>query len=346
MLEVSPGLVLPCPGVCRLQQSFAAREASRGFSLGDRAAFSLGGSEEMLSIKKRRSKGHFSQASPPPPAPSPSPGPAPGPAPSWCECVLVPVQGSMDEDLHLSSDGTQSMSSDLAALTRSDSGQMAEPHPRSLSFEAKRKLSSSASNLAAVDGGRQSEQTSRHRAILKGYERSLEEQRRENAALSDKLAAGEVERSRLDKRLKAVVTELESSQAELARSREAGRSTQEQIDALATDKEVAMRDNADSYKRMLQSATQLRELQSEKEILVQHRDIANREREKMASDNIAMKRKLDAIKMQRQKDANDLSTMRVLKDKVGPARPGSPPPGGPARLTPPLSPHAGSPRDV
>lgn len=78
-----------------------------------------------------------------------------------------------------------------------------------------------------------------------------------------------------------------------------------------------MRDNAESYKQVLMNSTQLKEVLAEREILVQHQKIADHEREKMASENVAMKRKLDTIKRQRQQDATDLSTMRVLKDKVG-----------------------------
>ena len=62
--------------------------------------------------------------------------------------------------------------------------------------------------------------------------------------------------------------------------------------------------------------SQLRELQAEKQILEQQRDIANKEREKMITDNVQFRKKLETIKIQRQKDAKDLSAMRHVKDKA------------------------------
>ena len=62
--------------------------------------------------------------------------------------------------------------------------------------------------------------------------------------------------------------------------------------------------------------TQLRELQAEKQILEQQRDIANKERERVINDLVGLKKKLETIKSQRQKDAKDLSVMRHLKDKA------------------------------
>ena len=85
---------------------------------------------------------------------------------------------------------------------------------------------------------------------------------------------------------------------------------------LLKEKGVAMRDNATSYQQSIQQETRLRELQAEKEILEQQRDIANKEREKVITDAVALKRKLETIKTQRQKDAKDLSAMRHLKDKA------------------------------
>ncbi len=60
----------------------------------------------------------------------------------------------------------------------------------------------------------------------------------------------------------------------------------------------------------------MRELQAEKQILEQQRDIANKERERVIGDLVGLKKKLETIKAQRQKDAKDLSLMRHLKDKA------------------------------
>lgn len=223
--------------------------------------------------------------------------------------VLVSLQGSVDEDAPLSSDNPHSLS-DLAALTRSDSSHLpAEPHPLGLSFEAKRKLSSSTSDLRHSEG-------SRLRAKLSQYERSLEDLRRDNAALSEQAGKREAEQRKLEERVRVVTEELEGCRADLEKAREAAAATQDQVDTLKAEKEVAMRDNAESYKQVLVNSTQLKEVLAEKELLVRHQKMADHELEKMASDNVAMKRKLDTIKKQRQQDATDLSTMRVLKDKV------------------------------
>lgn len=184
-----------------------------------------------------------------------------------------------------------------------------EGHLSGLSFEAKRKLSSSTSDLRHGE-------SSRLRAKLSQCEQLLEDLRKDNAALSEQAERQGVEREQLEGRLKAITKELESSQADLAKARESVSTAQEQIDTLTMEKEVAMRDNAESYKQVLMNSTQLKEVLAEREILVRHQKIADREREKMASENVAMKRKLDTIKKQRQQDAADLSTMRVLKDKV------------------------------
>ena len=46
------------------------------------------------------------------------------------------------------------------------------------------------------------------------------------------------------------------------------------------------------------------------------RDIANTEREKVITDCVGLKKKLEAMMLQRQKDAKDLSAMRHLKEKA------------------------------
>lgn len=61
---------------------------------------------------------------------------------------------------------------------------------------------------------------------------------------------------------------------------------------------------------------QLRELQAEKQIAGQQKDIAKKELERVITESVTNKKKLEAIKSQRQKDGNELSAMRHLKDKA------------------------------
>ena len=62
--------------------------------------------------------------------------------------------------------------------------------------------------------------------------------------------------------------------------------------------------------------TQLQELQAEKQILEQQRDIANTERERVIMDCVNLKKKLEGMNLQRHKDAKELSTMRHIKEKA------------------------------
>ena len=52
---------------------------------------------------------------------------------------------------------------------------------------------------------------------------------------------------------------------------------------------VAMRDNAVSYKQSIQLESKLRELETERQILQQQRDIANKEREKVVMESVSHK---------------------------------------------------------
>ena len=84
------------------------------------------------------------------------------------------------------------------------------------------------------------------------------------------------------------------------------KSAKTQLQMMTKEKGVAMRDNAASYQQSIQRESQLRELQAEKEILEQQRDIANKERERVIGEAVALKKKLETIKTQRQRDAKDL----------------------------------------
>ena len=48
----------------------------------------------------------------------------------------------------------------------------------------------------------------------------------------------------------------------------------------------------------------------------QQRDIANTEREKVITESVNLKKKLELMISQRQKDAKDLSAMRHVKEKA------------------------------
>lgn len=50
-----------------------------------------------------------------------------------------------------------------------------------------------------------------------------------------------------------------------------------------------MRDNATSYQQSIQLESRVKELETEKEILQQQRDIANKEREKVVMESVAHK---------------------------------------------------------
>ncbi len=233
-------------------------------------------------------------------------------------------QGSTDDD---SSDHQQSFT-DLAALTLSDSGQLppaqqGEIRLRSGSMESKKTLSSSASNLTVIGLPERSsthshlgEVTRKLRAQLSRCERSLEEANREKESTAKQLAKVEQERMDVSSQLHSVERELESTKQELAKSQVQLKGAQGQIEAVMKAKGVAMKDNAVSYQQSIQQETRLRELQAENELLEQKRDIANKEREKMIVEVVALRRKLDTIKTQRQKDAKDLSAMRHLKDRA------------------------------
>ena len=50
-----------------------------------------------------------------------------------------------------------------------------------------------------------------------------------------------------------------------------------------------MRDNAISYEQSIQLESKLRELEAEKQIIQQQRDIANKEREKVVTESVSLK---------------------------------------------------------
>ena len=61
---------------------------------------------------------------------------------------------------------------------------------------------------------------------------------------------------------------------------------------------------------------QLQELLAEKQIVEQQRDIANTERERVITESVNLKKKLELMNSQRQRDAKDLNAMRHVKEKA------------------------------
>ncbi len=191
-------------------------------------------------------------------------------------------------------------------------------------MESKKKLSSSTSNLTSVSGlherapslSQLNEVNSKLRLRLSRCEKTLEETKREKLSVSSQLAKVEQERMDLNSQLHAMERELEMSRQELAKTTSQSKAAQNQIESLVKAKGVAMKDNAVSYQQSIQQETRVRELQAENELLEQKRVIAKKEREKVISEVVGLRRKLDTIKTQRQKDAKELSGMRHLKDKA------------------------------
>jgi len=60
----------------------------------------------------------------------------------------------------------------------------------------------------------------------------------------------------------------------------------------------------------------LREFKAEKQIAEQQKDIAKKELDRVITESVNTKKKLETIMIQRSKDAKDLSAMRHIKDKT------------------------------
>lgn len=115
-------------------------------------------------------------------------------------------------------------------------------------------------------------------------------------------------------------SQLQQAKSEAKKLREELNSTstklkqaQSQIEQL---NKAAMKNNATTYQQSIQLESQIQTLQAEKQIMEQQRDIANTERERVITDCVGLKKKLEAMMLQRQKDAKDLSAMRHVKEKA------------------------------
>ena len=88
------------------------------------------------------------------------------------------------------------------------------------------------------------------------------------------------------------------------------------MEVLVKQKGVALRENTASYEQTMKLQTALQTAQVEKELLKAQHDVAVGERDKMVEENVKLRTKVERMVQQRQKDANDLSYMKLLKEKA------------------------------
>lgn len=119
------------------------------------------------------------------------------------------------------------------------------------------------------------------------------------------------ERTEMEVQMKRLKQELQTAQLEINKTIGQYKEAQTQIQMLSKEKGnlvvcdlyrgrnmhsfvdlsagVAMRDNAVSYKQSIQLESKMRELEAERQILQQQRDIANKEREKVVMESVSHK---------------------------------------------------------
>lgn len=123
-----------------------------------------------------------------------------------------------------------------------------------------------------------------------------------------KIAALEVDKCSLEDKLETAEKEVGGLQSELT-------SAKEQIKQVLREKGVALRESSATYEEFVQLQSQLIEVQAERDCATEHRKAAAKEKERVITENVGLKNKLDAIMLQRQKDAKELGTMRRAKDQ-------------------------------
>ena len=124
-----------------------------------------------------------------------------------------------------------------------------------------------------------------------------------------KVATLEEEKCKLGEALGSTTKELNNLQAELS-------SAKEQIKHIMREKGVALRESTATYEESVQLQSRIVELSAEKDCAIDHRNIATKEKERVITENVSLKNKLESIMMQRQKDAKELGNMRRLKDQA------------------------------
>ena len=115
---------------------------------------------------------------------------------------------------------------------------------------------------------------------------------------------------------KTLQEEMQKMKDELSKSHVEQNATQEQIQMIIKQKGVMIEKSAASYEQSVQLQTKLLELQAEKAIFEKQRDVATKERDRVVTESFSLKKKLETIKSQRQKDAKELSAMRRQRDRA------------------------------
>lgn len=173
----------------------------------------------------------------------------------------------------------------------------------------KRNLSASASNLTESNGKRAQD-------ISGQFHSRLTQLVKEREKLSRELMEVHKTRASLEQRVKESEEEAAKLKSELSNSKLQQKAVHEEMQLIMRQKGVIVEKSTASYEQSVQLQTKLIELQAEKIILEKHRDVANKERDRVVTEVISLKKKLEAIKNQRHKDAKELATMRRQKDKA------------------------------
>ena len=131
----------------------------------------------------------------------------------------------------------------------------------------------------------------------------------ENEDFRLKISALEADKSNLEGNLAFATKELNNLQTELS-------SAKEQIKQIMREKGVALRESTATYEESVQLQSRMVELSAEKDCAIEQRKIATKEKERVITENVTLKNKLEAITMQRQKDAKELGNMRRSKEQA------------------------------
>ena len=132
---------------------------------------------------------------------------------------------------------------------------------------------------------------------------------RHDEELRSKLSTLDEEKCKLEGNLESTTKELKNLQAELS-------SAKEQIKHIMREKGVALRESTATFEESVQLQSRIVELSAEKDCATEQRKIATKEKERVITENVSLKNKLESIMMQRQKDAKELGSMRRSKDQA------------------------------
>jgi hypothetical protein len=173
-------------------------------------------------------------------------------------------------------------------------------------YTHKKKLSSSASNLLEEGGmGREH--------VIPQLQLQLNKAFKDKEKLSQQLSDMRDSRNEMEGRLRSVESDNEFLKEELVKAKAESSVAHEHANLV---KGVTIQQSTETFEKNTQLQTQLLELQTERTLIERQRDIALLERDRVLTDALQVKKKLEAIKSQRQKDAKELASMRKLKDKT------------------------------